>query len=308
MNLIEAIKNRGLVLDGAMSDELERQGIKTNNHLWTASALITDPKTVYQAHMNYFQAGAQLVITDTYQANVPAFTELGYSNAQAQNFIASAVKIAKQAREDYEKQTGKHNFVAGTIGAYGAYLADGNEYRGDYHLSSKEYLDFHLPRLTTIIAEKPDCLAIETQPKLEEVICLLTWLKEQQPQIPVYVSFTLQDSQTISDGTSLKTAVNAVNNFPQVFAVGVNCVNPHLVSSAITCIQQETSKEIVVYPNQGASYDPASKTWQKIAHPIDFYQATKKWYKLGAHLIGSCCTTGPAQTKEIAQAFEEIVK
>ena len=45
------------------------------------------------------------------------------------------------------KKTGKHNYVAGTVGSYGAYLADGNEYRGDYELSELEYLAFHLPRL-----------------------------------------------------------------------------------------------------------------------------------------------------------------
>ncbi|MGZ1214396.1 homocysteine S-methyltransferase family protein, partial [Lactobacillus delbrueckii subsp. bulgaricus] len=50
-----------------MSDELERQGVKTNNKLWTATALINELDKVYQAHWDYFTAGAELVITDTYQ-------------------------------------------------------------------------------------------------------------------------------------------------------------------------------------------------------------------------------------------------
>ncbi|MFM9785415.1 homocysteine S-methyltransferase family protein, partial [Streptomyces scabiei] len=64
-----------MVLDGAMSDELEQQGVKTNNKLWTATALINELDKVYQAHWDYFTAGAELVITDTYQANVQAFTQ-----------------------------------------------------------------------------------------------------------------------------------------------------------------------------------------------------------------------------------------
>ncbi len=159
MNLITKAKD-GIVLDGAMSDELERQGVQTNNKLWTATALTDELDKVYQAHWNYFEAGAELVITDTYQANVQAFIKAGYSQRQAQQFIRSAVKIAKKARDDFEKKSGKHNYVAGTVGSYGAYLADGNEYRGDYNLTEQEYLEFHLPRLRLILAEKPDLIAL----------------------------------------------------------------------------------------------------------------------------------------------------
>ena len=134
MNLITKAKD-GIVLDGAMSDELERQGVQTNNKLWTATALTDELDKVYQAHWNYFEAGAELVITDTYQANVQAFIKAGYSQKQAQQFIRSAVKIAKKARDDFEKKSGKHNYVAGTVGSYGAYLADGNEYRGEVRTS-----------------------------------------------------------------------------------------------------------------------------------------------------------------------------
>ncbi|WP_290068637.1 homocysteine S-methyltransferase family protein, partial [Lactobacillus intestinalis] len=112
MSLIEKAKS-GIVLDGAMSDELENQGVNTNNHLWTATALINQVDKVYQAHMDYFNAGAELVITNTYQANVQAFEKAGYSQEEAEKFIRDAVKIAKKARDDFEKKTGQHNYVAG---------------------------------------------------------------------------------------------------------------------------------------------------------------------------------------------------
>ncbi|WEV43934.1 homocysteine S-methyltransferase [Lactobacillus sp. ESL0684] len=306
MDLLQTCQYKGLVLDGAMSDELEAQGVDTNNKLWTATALTNNLPAVYQTHRNYLQAGAQLIITNTYQANVQAFEKAGYTNQQAKNFIVDAVKVALKARDDYETITGKHTFVAGTVGAYGAYLADGSEYRGDYNLADAEYLAFHLPRLKTIIEQKPDCIAIETQPNLKEVKCLLTWMENNYPKYPVYVSFTLRDAQTISDGTSLAAAITVVNQFSQVFAVGINCTNPNLVTAAVKVIRPLTSKEIVVYPNQGASYDPTTKTWQDLPEKIDFYQATKKWYAAGAHLIGSCCTTNHEQTAEIARAFDEI--
>ena len=66
----------------------------TNNDLWTAKALIDNEELVYEVHKMYFEAGADLIITDTYQANVQAFEKVGYSEKEARNLIKKAVKIA----------------------------------------------------------------------------------------------------------------------------------------------------------------------------------------------------------------------
>lgn len=306
MSLTKQIKNKGLVLDGAMSYELERQGVDTNNELWTATALIDQLEKVYQAHWDYFEAGADLVITDTYQANVQAYEKAGYSSQEGKKFIADGVKIAKKARDDFERKTGKHNYVAGTIGAYGAYLADGSEYRGDYRLSKDEYLEFHLPRLETVIAEEPDLLAIETQPKLDEPLALLDWLSKNHPELPVYVSFTLLDSEHISDGTPISEVAKAISKFSQVIGIGINCVKPDLVTDALKNFAENTEIPLVVYPNLGAVYDPKIKQWKEFDQKYDFSKLTNEWYQIGARLIGGCCTTGPKQIKEISNYFERL--
>lgn len=305
-SLVKQAQNKGLVLDGAMSTALEKQGIDTDNKLWTATALIDQLPAVYNVHMDYFKAGAQLTITDTYQANVQAFEKAGFSGAAAKKLITDAVKVAKQSRDDFEAATGKHNFVAGTIGPYGAYLADGNEYRGDYQLTAQEYLRFHLPRLQTILAAQPDCLAIETQPRVDEPVALLDWLTANAPEMPVYVSFTLHDTQTISDGTSLAEAVATIDKYHQVFAIGINCVTPLVVTAAIDEIKQATAKPVVVYPNLGASYNPQSKQWEPIKHQFDFNALAEEWYQHGARLIGGCCTTGPAQIRAITSFYQNL--
>lgn len=305
MSLIEDAK-KGIVLDGAMSDELEKQGIDTNSKLWTGAALINDLDKVYQAHMDYFEAGAQLVITDTYQANIQAFVNAGYSEEQAEKFIQNGVKIAQKARDDFEQKTGKHNYVAATIGSYGAFLADGNEYRGDYDLSPKEYLDFHLPRLKAVLSQNPDLIALETQPKLDEPVAVSNWLSQNARDIPVYVSFTLKNAQQISDGTTLQEAITKIDQFEQVFAIGVNCISPTIVSDALTEISKYTSKPLVVYPNLGAVYDPEVKQWKDVEDKFDFAELTKEWYKLGARLIGGCCTTGPKEIATISKTLTEL--
>lgn len=295
MDFTEFLTNHTVVLDGAMSTPLERLGADTNNDLWTAKALIDNEELVYEVHKMYFEAGADLIITDTYQANVQAFEKVGYSEKEARNLIKKAVKIAQKARDDYENKTGKHNYIAGTIGPYGAYLANGSEYRGDYELSVEEYQQFHLPRIEELVNAEVDILAIETQPKLDEEL-----LKEKYPQQKVYVSYTLSDDDTISDGTPLPRAIHALEDYSQVIAVGINCVKLELVEPALKNMKEITDKHLIVYPNSSAVYDPKSKTWSQPKTSATFEELIPNWYEAGARIIGGCCTTGPKEIKAVA--------
>lgn len=300
MDFTEFLTNNPVVLDGAMSTPLEKLGADTNNDLWTAKALIDNEELVYEVHKMYFEAGADLIITDTYQANVQAFEKVGYSEKEARNLIKKAVKIAQKARDDYENRTGKHNYIAGTIGPYGAYLANGSEYRGDYELSAEEYQQFHLPRIEELVNAGVDILAIETQPKLDEVLAILELLKEKYPQQKVYVSYTLSDDDTISDGTPLPRAIHALEDYSQVIAVGINCVKLELVEPALKNMKEITDKNLIVYPNSSAVYDPKSKTWSQPKTSATFEELIPNWYEAGARIIGGCCTTGPKEIKAVA--------
>lgn len=296
------------VLDGSLAAALEEQGVKSESELWTAQVLSANIEAVYDAHYSYLAAGAQMILTDTYQANLQAFEKAGHSKQQAENLVGMAVLVAQKARDDYEEQTGKRALVAASIGPYGAYLADGSEYRGDYLLNDAQYLNFHLPRLTAILAQGPDCLALETQPKLSEPLALLRWLEKNVPQMPVYVAFTLRDETTLSDGTKLERAVAAISKFEQVFAIGINCIAPELVSGALKVIRQATTKKIIVYPNLGAKYDPETKQWAKSEQQLDFTQLAEKWHQAGASIIGGCCMTTSPQISQIATYFEQYQK
>ena len=300
MDFTEFLTNNPVVLDGAMSTPLEKLGADTNNDLWTAKALIDNEELVYEVHKMYFEAGADLIITDTYQANVQAFEKVGYSEKEARNLIKKAVKIAQKARDDYENKTGKHNYIAGTIGPYGAYLANGSEYRGDYELSTKEYQQFHLPRIEELVTTGVDILAIETQPKLDEVLAILELLKKKYPQQKVYVSYTLSDDDTISDGTPLPRAIHALEDYSQVIAVGINCVKLELVEPALKNMKEITDKHLIVYPNSSTVYDPKSKTWSQPKTSVTFEELIPNWYEAGARIIGGCCTTGPKEIKAVA--------
>ncbi|MCC4468083.1 homocysteine S-methyltransferase [Limosilactobacillus reuteri] len=303
MTEITAELTKPLLIDGAMSTALEQLGADTNNSLWTASVLANQPALVKKVHQEYFKAGARLAITDTYQANVPAFIKNGYSKQEAHSLIQRAVALAKEARDEYQQETGIYNYVAGALGPYGAYLANGSEYTGDYHFSTVEYQQFHRPRLTDILTVGVDVIAIETQPRLDEVLAELDLVKELAPDTLCYVSFSLKDPTHLPDGTPLAVAARTVAKYPNVFAVGVNCIPLEEVTAAIETVHQVTDKPVIAYPNSSATYDPTTKTWSYPHGRRGLVDYLPQWLAAGLTIVGGCCTTTP---QDIAALHEYL--
>lgn len=297
--------NQPLLIDGAMSTALEQLGADTNNPLWTASVLDKQPNLVKQVHQEYFKVGARLAITDTYQANVQAFVANGYSERQAHALIKRAVQLARDARDEYQQATGVYNYIAGAVGPYGAYLADGSEYTGDYQRSEAEFKEFHRPRLTDILSVGVDVIAIETQPRLDEVIAVLKLAKELAPTIPCYVSFSLKDHASLADGTPLAVAAATVDQYDNVFAIGANCIPLERVAPAVTVIRRATDKPIIAYPNSSAVYDPQTKTWAYPHGHRSLASYLPQWLSAGVTIVGGCCTTTPA---DIALLHEKLTE
>ena len=304
MTKITAELTKPFLIDGAMSTALEQLGADTNNSLWTASVLAHQPALVKQVHQEYFEAGARLAITDTYQANVPAFLQHGYAEQAAHSLIQRAVILAKEARDEYQQKTGIYNYVAGALGPYGAYLANGSEYTGDYHLSKAEYQQFHRPRLTDILKVGVDVLAIEAQPRLDEVLAEVDLVKELAPDTLCYVSFSLKDHTSLPDGTPLAVAARTVAKYPNVFAVGINCLPLEEVTAAVETVHQATNKPVIAYPNSSATYDPATKTWRYPHGRQTLVKYLPQWLAAGLTIVGGCCTTTPQDIADLHEYLE----
>lgn len=162
--------NGTLILDGALATELEARGCDLSDPLWSAKVLIENPELIYQVHLDYFEAGAQCAITASYQATPQGFLRRGLDQAQSLALIAKSVQLAQQARSDYLAQHPQAAplLIAGSVGPYGAYLADGSEYRGDYSLPQEEMIAFHRPRIQALAEAGVDLLACETLPSFSE--------------------------------------------------------------------------------------------------------------------------------------------
>lgn len=290
-----------LVLHGALGTELEYQGHDVSGKLWSAKYLISQPDLIKAIHKTYIKAGSDIVTTSTYQATLPGLLEAGLSQEEAEQVIALTVQLAKQAREevwqDLDEKTRAERIyplISGDVGPYAAYLADGSEYTGRYDLDKAGLKDFHRQRLSILVDEGVDLLALETIPNFQEVQALAELLAEEFPTVEAYLSLTSQDGLSISDGTPIKEVAAYVDDQEQILALGFNCSAPAIYDQALKEIRKVSQKPLVTYPNSGEVYDGASQTWHaQDSASVSLLEQTKNWQELGAKIVGGCCRTRP---------------
>lgn len=293
-----------MILDGGLSNELEALGHHLNHPLWSARLLKDNPRAIVQAHLNYFRAGADCVITSSYQASVEGLRrafQTGQDEAAA--LLARTTELAEQARTEYlAGNPGRPLFVAASVGPYGAVLHDGSEYRGDYRLSREELTEFHRSRLEILARTGADLLACETIPSGPEAAILGLLLSKHNK--PAWVSCSCRDDRHLNDGTPLAEVAAGLAEIDEVFALGVNCTAPEHVSSLIRIIRENApGKRVVVYPNSGEVYHAESGTWSGFDETGHGALMAREWRDLGADIIGGCCRVGPAQITAIRQAL-----
>lgn len=299
-----------LVIDGALATELERRGYNLKDDLWSAKILLEEPQAIKQLHFDYFKAGADCAITASYQATIDGFMKRGLTEEGAIDLIKKSVQLALEARDEFwaeeANRTGRQKpFVAASVGPYGAYLADGSEYRGAYGLSEEELVDFHRPRMKALIEAGADMLACETIPTPIEARALVKLAGEFQG-ISAWISFSCKDEAHVNEGQSFEECIRQIESSPQVAAVGVNCTSPLYISSLIREAKKATMKPILVYPNQGESYNAELNDWNGDPVSHSFGEDAREWHRAGAHMIGGCCRTSPEDIQVIASWAREI--
>ena len=304
-NLFEPfIARKGIViLDGAMATELETRGADLNHALWSAKLLKEDPQLIQQVHYDYLIAGADVITTASYQASFEGFEKHGYTKQQATELMQLSVQLAFNAREAALKILHQKikPLVAASVGPYGASLADGSEYRGNYGISIKDLKTFHRSRLKILIETGADILACETIPCIDEAIALKELLTEF-PGVQAWISFSCKDETHISSGEDFSDAVKLLNDSDQVVAVGVNCTAPQYIASLVQIGASLTDKLIVVYPNKGEIWDAENKRWMSASLQLThFCDDAKTWRAAGAKIIGGCCRTTPEDIQQLQQ-------
>lgn len=266
-------------LDGGLSTALEAQGLAIDGPMWTGELLLSNPEAVTAAHRSFVDAGADIIITGSYQLSFEGGRRTGWSDDDVEQALRNSTTAARLAAND-------DTLVAASIGPFGAHLNDGSEFRGRYGVSAGAIRDYHDRRLDILLDTEPDLLAVETMPDLTEVQILLDLLESKSVDIPYWVSFTVSEPGTISGGGTFAEACALVESYANAMAVGINCSPRSVITPTLSGV--ETELPFVVYPNAGQSWDAESMSWAG-THEFATHAHVEEWSNAGARIIGGCC-------------------
>jgi homocysteine S-methyltransferase len=276
-----------VLLDGGLATELEARGEDLSDARWSARLLEDDPEAVVAVHRAYLEAGARVLITASYQATEPAL-------------LRRSVELAQVARE----RAGRPDaLVAASVGPYGAVLAGGQEYTGEYGAATAaEVAAFHERRLRALLEAGPDCVACETIPRADEAAALARIL-DRLAAPPAWISFACRDGARTAHGEPIEAAVAAATTGKRVVAVGVNCTAPEHVAALLERMRAVTELPLVAYPNSGRVWDAAARAWREPGATELPGAAVRAWVGAGARLVGGCCGVGPDAIRALGRTL-----
>lgn len=294
--LAAALASGPVILDGGLATLLESHGADLTSDLWSARLLRDDPDAIAAAHAEYFTAGAQVAITASYQASFEGLATLGLDRDDAAALMRSSVALARRAAETAPGDGPR--WVAASVGPYGAVLADGSEYTGNYGRTVDELRAWHRPRLVELIDARPDVLALETIPSAAEAQALLAELDGTGQA--AWLSLTCSGTRTRAGEDAAEVFALAAG-VDEVIAVGVNCTDSDDVDELVGIAAAASGKPVVAYPNSGERWDAQARSWA--GAPTFGVDHVAGWVAAGARLVGGCCRVGPDSIRRIATAM-----
>lgn len=314
----EAIKNRILILDGAMGTMIQRYkleeadyrgeafkdhscDLKGNNDL----LCLTQPKYIEEIHTAYLEAGADILETNTFNAN--AFSMADY---QLQHIVydlnVAAVKLARKACEAYTaKDPSKPRFVAGVIGPTGkaASLSPDVNDPGFRAVTFDELVECYTEQLRGLVDGGCDLVLIETVfdtlNSKAAIFATLTYFEENNVRLPIMVSGTITDrSGRTLTGQVTEAFWNSVSH-GDLFSIGLNCalgaaeLKPYITDLARNATCWVSAHPNAGLPNELGEYDESPEAMAKVIEPFAAEGLV--------NIIGGCCGTSPDHIREIAK-------
>lgn len=291
-----------MVLDGGFATELERRGHDLSGDLWSARLLRDDPAAVVDTHLAFYRAGADVATTASYQASADGFARHGLSTGESERLLRESVRLAREAALAAEDEDGVRRLVAASVGPYGAMLADGSEYSGDYGVADGVLRGFHRRRMEVLVDAGPDLLAIETVPSAQEAAVLLDVLDGMPSGTRAWLSLSCADATHTRRGDDVSETFALAAGSDRVVAVGVNCTAPEHVTGLVERAVAASGKPAVAYPNSGEGWDPRSRSWTGAGSVVDA-ELARGWVAAGATYVGGCCRVGSADIGRLAAAL-----
>lgn len=281
------IKDTPLIFDGAMGTVIYEKGIFLNACYDELN--LTNPDLIKSIHQSYVDAGADVILTNTFGANRIKLEKYGLAD-KVKEINITGVKLARSTSEDV--------YVLASIGSNlssGEILTSENLER--IKASYKE-------QISILVDAGVDGIIFETFFDVEELMIATEIAKSYQ--IPVVASMTLTKEMETPRGLNIVTALKKLDKSQSVDILGLNCsIGPHAMLSAVEKVIGSISKPLVVQPNAG---HPQKRDGRMIylSTPEYFTSYCKNYINLGVMGVGGCCGTNVEHIKEMARTIKAL--
>jgi homocysteine S-methyltransferase len=278
-------------LDGGLGTTLEQGGADVSSPLWSARLLVDEPDVLVEAHRAFVDAGAEVVLTASYQLGAESLRRAGRPRRDEAALLARSVELARDA-------AGGRAAVVGSLGPWGALIGGGAEYVGRYGLDADALVRAHAPRVDALLVAGVDALAFETVPAAVELQAIARVVAGVD--VPVWVSVTTSPSDPTAtpEGDPILPAFAPLLERPEVLAIGVNCVPPRHVAPALAALAG-AGRPLVAQPNTGGTYESGTG-W--LPEGDAGVPDPPSWVAAGVRLLGGCCGTSPSRLAALTDA------
>lgn len=289
MNIRERLGKELLFLDGGMGTLLQAEGLAPGElpETWN----IEHPEKVEAIHRRYYEAGSDVVLANTFGANVCKFHDDRYT---VEEVIRAGIANAKRAGE----QIGKETYVALDMGPTGKLLKPmGDLDFDDVYEAFAEAVRY---------GEKygADLIHIETMSDTYEVKAAILAAKENS-SLPVFVTMIFDERGKLLTGGDVPSVVAMLEGL-RVDALGLNCgLGPKQMLPILNDLRRYTSLPIIVKPNAGLPKQKNGETYYDV-EPDEFARIMQEVVKEGACVIGGCCGTTPEHIKKLVEECKDL--
>ena len=287
------------ILDGGTGGELARRGAGNRTELWSAQALLDAPDVVAHVHRDYIDAGARIIITNSY-STIPSYLgKLGIA-ARFEELTTLAGQIAREVADCVEPSV----LVAGSMPPLD------ESYRADLVPDAIAALPIYRC-LAAALDPYVDLFMCETMSTAQEARnAAVAALEASAGRKPVYVSWTLaeQPGEGLRSGEPIADAIAALADL-DIAAFLFNCTTPEAISEGLRQLNSLTDQPIGAYPNQlhvpsGWTLDNAIATQRRELSVDRYVTEALRWTELGATIIGGCCGIGPQYIAALNTALD----
>ena len=301
-NFLDAIRTRVVVADGAMGTMIqdENPSLEDFENLEGCNEIlnITRPELIAAIHRQYFEAGAEVVETNTFGANFANLSEYGIPE-RIEELAEAGARIARQVAEEFPTE----RWVLGSIGP-------GTKLPTLGHESFAVLRDAYLLQVLGLIKGGADALLVETTQDLLQTKSAIIGAKRAMKQLgielPIVVSVTIETTGTMLLGSEIGAALTTLSALG-IDAIGLNCATgPTEMSEHLRYLSKYSSLPISVMPNAGLPILSGDGAYYPLG-PIELAAAQAAFVReFGAGLIGGCCGTTPAHISEIAKSVASL--